>query len=130
MAGMSPQETDQLVNDALSRRDVDAMLDLFEPNAVFIDPESGIELRGHQAIREAVTSFFEADVTLQGEEPRVIIADDVALVISEWTMEVQGLDGDTIRQSGTATDVMRRQPDGTWRYVIDNPGGTARASGP
>ena len=28
--------------------------------------------------------------------------------------------------SGIATDVMRRQPDGTWRYAIDNPGGVSR----
>jgi ketosteroid isomerase-like protein len=38
-------------------------------------------------------------------------------------METTGPDGERILQDGTATDVMRRQSDGTWRYVIDNPGG-------
>lgn len=28
--------------------------------------------------------------------------------------------------SGTATDVARRQPNGTWRCIIDNPHGGAR----
>ncbi len=32
-------------------------------------------------------------------------------------------DGEQLRQAGTATDAMRRQADGTWRYVIDNPAG-------
>lgn len=55
----------------------------------------------------------------------VIEAGDLALVLARWAMEVTGPDGQPIRKSGTATDVMRRQPDGTWRYVIDNPPSTA-----
>ncbi len=38
-----------------------------------------------------------------------------------------GPDGELFRQAGTATDVMRRQDDGTWRYVIDNPAGIEHA---
>ena len=130
MAGTTPAETDQLVNEAVSRQDVTAMLDLFEDDAIFVDAESGAQLRGRDAIREAVVTVFASEPKLQGGRPRVFIADDIALVISDWTMEAKGPDGETIRESGTATDVMRRQPDGTWRYVIDNPGGTASVLGP
>ncbi len=34
-------------------------------------------------------------------------------------------DGSRVDLSGTATDVVRRGTDGRWRYVIDNPHGTA-----
>ena len=55
----------------------------------------------------------------------VYVADDIALLIVDWTIEGTAPDGEEIRISGTATDVARRGTDGVWRYVIDNPFGTA-----
>ena len=33
-------------------------------------------------------------------------------------------DGEPVRLASKNADVLRRQPDGTWRFVIDNPWGT------
>ncbi|HEV2766525.1 MAG TPA: SgcJ/EcaC family oxidoreductase [Acidimicrobiales bacterium] len=127
MAGSTPQETDHLVEQAISGENVEALLDLFEPDAVFIDPASGTELRGRDQIRDAVLEMLESKPRIiPGPPPTVVISGDIALVLSQWTMEAAGPDGEVFRQSGTATDVMRRQADGTWRYVIDNPGGVAQ----
>lgn len=54
-------------------------------------------------------------------ELTVIRAGDIALVSGAWTLT--GLDGEPVRMSGRTTDVTRRQPDGTWRWVIDVPFG-------
>jgi len=35
-----------------------------------------------------------------------------------------GPDGNPVNLASTATDVLRQQPDGTWRVIIDNPWGT------
>ncbi|WP_239144276.1 hypothetical protein [Streptomyces sp. SID14515] len=40
-------------------------------------------------------------------------------------VEGRAADGGQVRIAGTATDVARRGSDGFWRYVIDNPFGTA-----
>jgi uncharacterized protein (TIGR02246 family) len=125
MAGASPQATDALMGQAISERDVDAVLELFEADGVFIDADSGVAVRGHEQIRAALVTLFESQPRLEGLPPTVFVAGDIALVISRWTLELSGVDGEVSRQSGTATDVMRRQPDGTWRYVIDNPQGVA-----
>ena len=127
MGGMSPEETDRLITEALERRNVDGVLDLFEPDGVFINPDSGAEIRGHDAIREALLGLFETEAKVQGTPPQVFISDDVALVLSGWVMEATGPNDQTVRPSGTATDVMRRQADGTWLYVIDNPLGPGSA---
>ena len=42
---------------------------------------------------------------------------DIALLSNEWTLE---LEGNPVASAVTA-EVARRQDDGTWRYVIDNP---------
>ena len=128
MAGRTPEETDRLVGQAIADQDIEALLDLFEPNAVFIDPTTGAEARGHDDIRAAVLEMFEANPRIEEAAPaRVWVAEDIALVLSSWSLEMSGPDGDPIRETGTATDVMRKQTDGSWRYVIDNPGGVSSA---
>ncbi|MDP8901929.1 MAG: DUF4440 domain-containing protein [Actinomycetota bacterium] len=125
MAGRTPEETDRFVEETINGRDVERLLELFEPEALFVDPESGGELRGHGEIREGAAGMLESNPRIEGSGGKVFVAGDIALVLSNWVMETAGPDGEIVRQSGTATDVMRRQPDGTWRYVIDNPAGTA-----
>jgi uncharacterized protein (TIGR02246 family) len=130
MAGTTPEQTDRLVGEALGRGDVDAALDLFEPEAILVDPDDGTVLRGADEIRAAMLGMLEADISVtDAGPPRVLVAGDLALVLSRWTMETAGREGERLRRSGTATDVLRRQPDGTWRYVIDNPAGVETPAG-
>ncbi|WP_346655825.1 DUF4440 domain-containing protein [Streptomyces sp. RFCAC02] len=53
------------------------------------------------------------------------VAGDIALLIVDWSIAGRDRAGNAVRVEGTATDVARRGPDGLWRYVIDNPFGTA-----
>ena len=57
----------------------------------------------------------------------MVVADDLAHVISERRLEGTGPDGEAFVETGLATDVMRRQSDGTWLSVIDLPGGVKTA---
>jgi uncharacterized protein (TIGR02246 family) len=118
------------VEQAISQQNIEALLDLFELDAVFVDPGSGAELRGHDQIRQAAAEMFESKPRIEGTAPpKVWISGDLALVISTWSLDATA-DGKQHRQEGTATDVMRRQDDGTWRYVIDNPAGIEHAQPP
>lgn len=130
MPGTTPEQTDQLVGEALARGDVDAAVALFEPDAILVHPDDGTLLRGHEQIRTALQAMLATDVSLEDAgPPTVLVAGDLALVLSRWTMETTGADGEAQRSTATATDVMRRQADGTWRYVIDNPAGVGTRPG-
>src|SRR4029450_10309582 len=48
---------------------------------------------------------------------------DLALTTSKWVLEGIGADGKPARMEGQSAEVARRQPDGTWLFVIDNPYG-------
>jgi ketosteroid isomerase-like protein len=52
---------------------------------------------------------------------RVLKAIDLTLVITEWSFSGTGPDGKPVRMTAKSADVLRQQPDGTWRFVIDNP---------
>jgi ketosteroid isomerase-like protein len=61
---------------------------------------------------------------LESKIKRVFQTSNLALVISEWSFSGTGPDGNPVNLASTATDVLRQQPDGTWRVIIDNPWGT------
>ncbi|GIJ11862.1 hypothetical protein Van01_50760 [Micromonospora andamanensis] len=70
--------------------------------------------------------FLDLGLPIDIRPRHVYLADDIALLIVDWTIDGQGADGQQVHLAGTATDVARRGPDGYWRYVIDNPFGTER----
>jgi ketosteroid isomerase-like protein len=56
---------------------------------------------------------------------QVFEADNLPLSFPDWTLTGTGPNGETIEMSGQTSDVLRKQPDGTWRFVIDDPYGSA-----
>ena len=55
----------------------------------------------------------------------MVRCDDVALVVMDWTLTVRDPEGRDQVDRGTATQVMKRQGDGSWRLKISNPAGVA-----
>jgi ketosteroid isomerase-like protein len=54
--------------------------------------------------------------------PRQILAGpDVALVSDNWHTTGTNPDASPISMSGGSSEILRRQPDGTWLYVVDDP---------
>jgi ketosteroid isomerase-like protein len=56
-------------------------------------------------------------------QTQVIEADGVALFLSRWTLYVKGARPGVAERTFTATTVFRKQPDGGWKALIDNPFG-------
>ncbi len=122
MPAKSPQEVAILVAQRLSTGDLDGIIALYEPSACLV-PLPGQVLQGAAAIREGFAGFIALRPTMNLESETVVQADDVAIVYTKWSLSGTELDGRALNMSGKATDVMRRQPDGTWLCVIDNPFG-------
>jgi ketosteroid isomerase-like protein len=55
---------------------------------------------------------------------RVLKASNLALVTNEWSFSGTGPDDKHVDITAKSEDVLSQQPDGTWRFVIDNPWGT------
>lgn len=48
---------------------------------------------------------------------------DLALVYGDWHLEATTPEGQPVTLAGRSVEVHRRQPDGTWRMIIDEPMG-------
>jgi ketosteroid isomerase-like protein len=76
------------------------------------------------AAASRAAGFVGMDGTLDLEVTRVLEADDLAVVLGVWSFTGTGPPGEPVRLGARNADVLRRQADGTWRFVIDNPWGT------
>jgi uncharacterized protein (TIGR02246 family) len=103
--------------------DADGLVALYEPDAVF-EPQLGTVLRGLEEIRPALVQLAALTPRIEYTgEPDVVIVDGVAIVANSWTMTAPLPDGTTHREEGLSADVLRRQPDGRWLILIDQPRG-------
>ena len=66
-------------------------------------------------------SIVDMKGKLESKVKRVLTAANLAFVISEWSFNGTGPEGNPVNIASTTTDVLRQQPDGTWRVIIDNP---------
>jgi len=105
-----------------SQGDVEAILAFYEPNAAFV-AQPGQVAEGTAALRTALNGFLSMKPTLSMGKLQLVVAGDLALSLVTWTLQGTGADGKTVQMEGTTTDVLRRQADGRWLLVIDNPWG-------
>lgn len=124
-----PAELVQHVHDyvsAFNSGDAAAIGRAYDADAVLV-PHPGYAVTGPR--RDAATAHLQGfglpiDATLR----HAYVAGDVALLIVDWSISGIANDGTPIDMSGTATDVVRRDASRAWRYVVDNPFGTASLS--
>ena len=97
----TPEELDQLLEDAFVTRDAHAVASLFADGAVLVLGAQPFGARGADEISGVAAALLEADATYVAAPQRVVQAGDVALVIADDTISV-----------------VRRHGDGAWAYAI------------
>jgi uncharacterized protein (TIGR02246 family) len=117
-----PEATIERFSELLAEGSLDAMLELYEPDAAFV-PEPGETVNGHEEIRAALESFLAVRPRMQGTIEKVLEAGDTALVANRWRLSGTAPDGSPVQMAATSADVLRRRPDGSWGIVIDDPWG-------
>ncbi len=110
------------MTNAFQRGDIDTVLNSYGPGAVVMfEPGAPVSDPAMLAETFAAWSAMGPEFNYAGHD--VIVSGDTALHIAPWTMTGTGPDGSAIEQSGLSVAVLRRQADGGWKMVIDNPHG-------
>jgi uncharacterized protein (TIGR02246 family) len=109
---------------AVNQGGLDAVMTLYEPQPSMV-PRLDHVAEGRAAVREAVGGFLAMKPTLTLEKYKIVTASDLALAIIKWSLKGTSADGQPVQLEGTSSDVMRKQADGRWLFVIDNPWGTS-----
>jgi uncharacterized protein (TIGR02246 family) len=128
MPARTPEELPRLFAEAFGAHDLEAALELYEPGATLI-ALPGEVVTGTEAIREALGTTLALEPKFDLEFNKAFEAGDVALLFSDWTLSTTDPDGNAVQMQGRTTDVARRQADGSWLFVIDDPYGTEHGFG-
>jgi uncharacterized protein (TIGR02246 family) len=124
----TPEDTIRRFSALLADGDLDALVDLYEPDAAFA-PQPDKAVSGKEAIRAALRPFLALEPRMTGQIERVLLAGDTALVANRWTLTGTQPDGSAIELGGVSADVLRRRGDGSWGIAIDDPWGGAQPAG-
>ena len=123
MSTATPEQVLESIVTGINSGNVESLMPLYEREAAFAT-EPGSLAPGAPGIHEALSGFISMRGKLDLDVTRVLQADDLALVVGVWSFDGTGPDGEPVRLESRNADVLRRQMDGTWRFVIDNPWGT------
>lgn len=107
---------------AFEKKDIEGVLATYEADAiVMFEPQKPVQ--GKETLRAVFTEFvgMNPQYTFSGHE--VYVSGNIATHTAPWTMKGQLPNGTKIEQSGLSVAVLRKQADGNWLIIQDNPHG-------
>ena len=114
MPASTPLEIHSLFERAFNSGDIEAIVALYEPSAVLV--AGGKPVTGHDGIRDAINISLSSGACMKLDTQAVIESGGgLAVLHGAWSL------GPPSATEGLSTEVVRRQPDGSWMFVIDNP---------
>lgn len=114
MPAQNPEDICRLFQYAMAKGDLDALLEVYDPDIVFLN-QVGRAVRGREQLREELSPLVAKQTRFDFTIKQVVEAGDIALMHTYWTVS-----GPSPMKT-YAIEVARRQSDGTWRWVIGDP---------
>ena len=114
----TPEQVAALFMACLQTGDLDGLVSLYEPNAHVV-AAPGLLLVGTVAIRQALQQMIDSGARLRLEPRNIRRVDDLALVSNTATL--MGPTPDAKPVISATTEILRRQPDGGWLHLVDDP---------
>jgi uncharacterized protein (TIGR02246 family) len=128
MPATTPEQVHRLFEEVFNAGDLDGLMELYEPDAALI-AQPGSVARGGEQARAALQGFLALKGRIKLDTKLVVTVGDLAYLSNTWSLRGTGPDGNPVVLGVTTAEVARRQPDGRWRYVIDNAWGDQAAAG-
>ena len=120
MPALKPEEVDALFEKHVNESNLDALVDLYEPDATLCIPPGQVAV-GIEAIRAAMKQMFDVGFQVKCNVTQTFTSGDIAATYNDWTGTAKGPGGDEMSFSGKAIEICHRQRDGTWKFAIDDP---------
>ena len=100
---------------AFNTGDVQTVLKMYDFDGIIV-PEPGKPVSGRAKFEEAIKSILAIKGKMDIKTVYCLQTGDLAVGRSEWNIT----DGKEVKVSAKGIEVMKQQPDGTWKIVIDH----------
>ncbi len=101
---------------------VENLLALYEPDAVLVT-QTGESLSGLLAIKAELTKLLALGGEMVSENIYAYQNEDIALLRARFSLKTKKSNGEPLEITGHTSEIVRRQKDGRWLYIIDHPFG-------
>lgn len=105
--------------DRFNAGDVEALADLYVSDVAYVDP-NGQSMTGKALVRDNLAGLLALKPQIVLGNRKHIVYHDTALTTNHWKMSMTGADGVKQELTGGGIEVLRKQADGGWRYIIDD----------
>lgn len=116
----SPAETTEVFVHYFNRGNIDDLIAAYYADGAVLAAAPGNGAAGGD-LRTALAAYFALNGKMEATTRHQLVNGDTALLIIDWVVRATQPTGEAIEVPGTSTDVVRRQADGSWRCIIDNP---------
>ena len=120
MHAKDPKDCDRLFGEYASRGDVEALLSLYEEECTFVRGDRTVHT-GRAKVRDILARLAERRPNISMNVFKVVHAGNLAMLYNDWTTKADASDDRQVETTHKAIEVVRRQPDGSWRFVLDDP---------
>jgi len=100
---------------AFNTGDVETVLSMYDYDGIIV-PEPGKPVSGKEKFEEAIRAILSVKGKMEIKTVYCLQAGDVAVGRSEWNIT----DGTEVKVSAKGIELMKQQPDGSWKIVIDH----------
>ena len=124
----NPEDCSRVLVAALQSGDIELSVALYEPSAVLFK-KSGEVMTGLDAIRENNAAVIALKPKFSIASIKATLSGDGTLATNRMKAELAFTkpDGQFVQTTVDTLEVLRKQEDGSWRYIIDDPYGSMRA---
>ena len=106
----------------LEKGDLDGVMASYEPGAAILF-EPGQPVTDETVARQIFGELAATKPAVHYGEHEVYISGDIAVHLAPWGMRSTAPGCEDVTMGGLTVAVLRRQPDGKWLMVLDNPHG-------
>jgi ketosteroid isomerase-like protein len=117
MTVADPRQMNDAFAHAFNSRNIGRLLTFYEPTAVLRIDGSERDFIGPDAIAGELRTLLQTPGTMTSKNNFCVVQGDLALLRADWELVD---DKGTIIVSGSSAELVRRQSDGRWLYVIDH----------
>ncbi|MGG3626585.1 SgcJ/EcaC family oxidoreductase [Bacillus gobiensis] len=118
-----PEDMNASFAEAYNSGDINNFLALYEPEAILTNTDGG-KAQGVPQLRKHLEDLLQLKGKMVSKNIFCIPFEDIALMRAHWTIDTVDKDGNSIQIEGHTSEIVRKQPDGSWLYIVDHPTGS------
>ena len=106
--------------DAFNRGDVAICAGFYTEDATMLLPDRP-PVKGRKAIEDCLRDYAASGLKLMPVEPiEIVSSGDIGCCAGTYSFQAPSERGAAVNEAGKFVTVLRRQPDGSWKAVIDS----------